>query len=228
MYVCREVKYALRRQRKATSHAVGACICSDVKEDGRLVGELHLLNTEDGSVHLVVDEGQVSDGGSLTDSAELVVHGSVTQADPSLVGSEVGHGNATEMGANGRAAKNGRVTGLRDGGLGLLIELGGFGKGVGLVDLGLGETSHEDKLSVPGGLEHFTGRKLRDVELLVGVSHVSASSDHLGVNDGDEGLNSEAVVSENETLDHVELSTTDFVVTVFLIPDSRRKEHLIS
>ena len=77
---------------------------SDVEEDGGLVGVLHLLNTEDGSVHLIVDPGQVSDGGALTHTAELVVDRSVAQAHPALVGAQVGHGDAAQMSANGRAA----------------------------------------------------------------------------------------------------------------------------
>ena len=171
-------------------------------------------------MHLVVNEWQVSGGWSLTDSAELVVNGSVTQANPSLVGSEIWHWDATQMSANSRAAENGRVTGIRDGGLGLLIEHGGGWESVGLVDLRLGETSDEDEISVPRGLKNLTWWKLRDIKLLVSVSHVSVSSDHLGVDDGDEGLDSKAVVSENESLDHVKLGTSDFVVTVLLIPDS--------
>lgn len=91
--------------------------CSDVEENGWLVGELHLLNAENWSVHLVVHDWKVRGGWSLTDTAELVVDGSVTQADPSLVGSQVWHWDATEMGADSGAAKNGRVTGFRDGGL---------------------------------------------------------------------------------------------------------------
>ena len=74
---------------------------SNVKEDGGLVGEDLLLNADDGSVHGVVDVGQVCLGGTLSNSAEFIVDGTVAEADPALVGTEVGHGDATEMGANG-------------------------------------------------------------------------------------------------------------------------------
>jgi len=40
------------------------------------------------------------------------------------------------------------------------------------------------------------------------------------VNDSNEGLNTENVVTENETLEHIDLSTADFVITVLLIPGS--------
>ena len=80
--------------------------CSDVEEDGWLVGVLHLFDTEDGAVHLIVNPWQVGNSGSLSHSAELVVHRSVAQAHPALVGTQVGHGDATQVSANGRAAYN--------------------------------------------------------------------------------------------------------------------------
>jgi len=195
-------------------------LCSDVEEDGGLVGELLLLNADDGAVHLVVDVGQVGGGGTLTHTTELVIDGSVAQADPTLVGTEVGHGDATQMSANGRAAQNGRVTGIGDGGHGFLIELGGGGEGVSLVNLGLGETTDEDHLSVPGGLEDFTRGKLRDIELLVGISDVPVTGDHLVVHDSEDSLDTEDVGGNNEALEHVGLGSLDFVVTVLLVPES--------
>ena len=171
-------------------------------------------------MHLVVDPGQVGDGGTLSHTAELVVDGSVAQANPTLVGTEVGHGDATQMGADGGAAHNGGVAGIGDAGLGLLIELGGGGERVGLVDLRLGETTDEDEITVPGGLENFTGRKLGDIELLVGITNVSISGDHLVVDHCDESLDTEDVVSENEALNHVHLGASDLVVTVLFVPHS--------
>lgn len=200
--------------------AVSLILCSDVEEDGGLVGELLLLNADDGAVHLVVDVGQVSGGGSLTHTTELVIDGTVAKANPSLVGTEVGHGNATQMGANGRAAQHGRVTGIGNGSHGLLIELGGSGEGVGLVDLSLGKTTHKDHFSVPGGLEDLTRGKLRDIELLVGISNVPVSGDHLVVHNSEDGLDTKHVGRDNEALEHVGLSSLDFVVTVLLVPES--------
>jgi len=63
-------------------------------------------------VHLIVNPGQVSDGGTLTDSSEFVVHGTVTKADPALVRAQVGHWDATQMSANGGAADDGGVTSI--------------------------------------------------------------------------------------------------------------------
>ena len=83
---------------------------SHIQEDGWLVGILHLLDTKDRSVHLIVDPGQVGDGGSLSHSAELVVDGTVAEAHPALVGTQVGHGDAAEMRADGTAAHDGGVS----------------------------------------------------------------------------------------------------------------------
>lgn len=172
-------------------------------------------------MHLIVDEWQVGSSWTLTNSSELIVDGTVTEANPSLVGTEVWHWNATQMGANSRAAKNGGVTGIGNRGLGFFIELGGGWKSVGLVDFRLGETSDEDKLSVPRGLKNLTWWKLRNIELLVGITDIPASGDHLSVDNSDESLDSEAVVSEDETLNHVHLSTSDLVILVLLVPNSK-------
>lgn len=88
-------------------------------------------------MHLIVNEWEIGSSWSLSDSTEFIVDGSVTEADPTLVGSEIWHWNTSQMGANGRAAKHGRVTGLRDGSLRLLIELGGGWEGIGLIDFRL-------------------------------------------------------------------------------------------
>ena len=87
---------------------------SDVEEDGRLVGVLHFLDAENGSVHLIVDPGKVGYCGTLSDTTELVIDGSVAEAHPALVSTQVGHRDATQVSADGRGAHNRRVTGIRD------------------------------------------------------------------------------------------------------------------
>ena len=74
---------------------------SDVIGDFWLVGELLLLNTDQGGVDGVVDVWQVGLGGSLSDSSELVIHGAVAEAHPSLVGTKIWHRDATQVSANG-------------------------------------------------------------------------------------------------------------------------------
>lgn len=76
---------------------------SDIEEDGWLVRELLLLNAHNWAIDGVVDVWQVSLSWSLSDSTELVVDGSVTKANPSLVGTEIWHWDATQMSANSRA-----------------------------------------------------------------------------------------------------------------------------
>ena len=66
-----------------------------------LVGELLLLDTDERTVDGVVNVWQVVQGWSLSDSSELVIDGSVAEAHPSLVGSEIWHWDATQVSANG-------------------------------------------------------------------------------------------------------------------------------
>jgi hypothetical protein len=113
-------------------------VTSDVKEDGGLIGEDLLLNAEDGAMDLIVDVRQVTGSGALTHATELIIDGTVAQADPSLVGTEVRHGNAAQVSANGGAAEHWRVSSVGNGCLWFLIEQGGSGEGVGEVDFWLG------------------------------------------------------------------------------------------
>jgi hypothetical protein len=59
------------------------------------------MNAHDGSVHGVVDVGQVGLGWTLSHSAEFIVDGTVAKANPTLVGTKIGNWDATEMCANG-------------------------------------------------------------------------------------------------------------------------------
>jgi hypothetical protein len=75
-------------------------VCSNVEEDGWFIGEYLLFNAYDWSVDGVIDIGQVVLGWTLSDSTEFVVHGTVTKANPTLVSSEIGYWNTTQMSAN--------------------------------------------------------------------------------------------------------------------------------
>lgn len=193
---------------------------SNVKENRWFVGENLLLNAENSSVDLVIDERKVHLSGTLSNTTELVINRTVAQANPTLVGTEVRDRDATQMSANGGAAHNRGVTSIRDHSLGLLIQFSGLGKGIGLLDLRLSQTTDEDHLTVPGSLENFTRGQLRNVQFLVGISNVSVSSDHLLIKAGDESLNTQHVGGDDETLNHVHLSSLDFVVSVLLVPQS--------
>jgi len=193
---------------------------SNVQEDAGLVRENLLLNAKNGSVHLVVNVRQVTGGGALSHAAEFIVHGTVAEADPALVGAQVRHGNAAQVSADSRAAEDGRVSGGGNGGLGGLINESGVGKGVSEIDLTLSQTTDEDHLTVPGSLGDLTWGQLRDIKLLVGVTDVTITANGLVVNHGDESLDAEDVIAENETLEHVDLRTSNFVITVLLVPRS--------
>lgn len=73
---------------------------SNIQENGWFVGEDLLFNTYDWSVDGVVDVGQVVLSWSLSDSSELIIHGTVAQANPTLVGSEIRYWDTTQVSAN--------------------------------------------------------------------------------------------------------------------------------
>ena len=73
---------------------------------------------------------------------------------------------------------------------------------------------------IPGSLEHLTGWQLGNIKLLVGVADVSIASNHLVVDDCKDSLETEDVAADDETLEHVDLSALDFVVTVLFVPQS--------
>ena len=152
---------------------------SYVEINGWLVWEDLLLNADDWSVHRVVNVWQVGLCWTLSNSTELIVDGTVTEANPTLVGTEIWNWNATEMGANSRAHKNLGVTGIGKSGNGFFIEEGSGWQTVGFLDFRDGKSSDENKFTIPGGLENLTGWELRDIKLLVGVSDISGTGDHL-------------------------------------------------
>lgn len=69
-----------------------------------------------------------------------------------------------------------------------------------MIDLRLGKTTDEDHLSVPGSLENLTWWQLRDVELLVSLTNISITGDHLVVDHGQDSLKTEHVATDDETL----------------------------
>ena len=95
---------------------------SNIEEDWWLVREHLLLNAEDRSPHLVVDVRQVTSGGTLSDSTELIIHGTVAKAHPSLVSTQVWHRDAAQVSANSGAAKHRGVTSRWNWSLGGSIE----------------------------------------------------------------------------------------------------------
>jgi len=152
----------------------------------------------------------------------------VAKAHPALVGTNVRSRNATQVSANGGGDIDLGVTAVIQLGERDLIESSGLGKSIRLRHLGLSESSDEDELTVPGGLHDFTGRKFTNIDFLVGISDVTSSSDHLVVDDGDDGLQAEGVTGEDEALEHIDLSTLDLIISVFLVPQSVLIEPVVS
>ena len=67
---------------------------------------------------------------------------------------------------------------------------------------------------------NLTWGKLRDVKFFVSITDVAITGDHLVVNDSEDGLDANDVVTEDETLEHVDLGAADFVVAVLFVPGS--------
>jgi hypothetical protein len=193
---------------------------SYVEEDGWLVRELLLLNANNWAEHGVVDVWQVSLSWSLSDSSELVIDWSMAQANPSLVGSKIWNRNATQMSANGWAHQDFGVTGVGKSSNRLFIKLGGHWESIGIFNFRESQSSNEDDFTVPSSLEAFTLWELGDIKFLVWISDISSSSDHLVVDDGDDGLDTENVRWEDESLEHIHLGSLDLVVSVLLVPES--------
>jgi hypothetical protein len=145
----------------------------------------------------------------------------MAKTNPSLVGTEIGHWNASQVSADGWTHQHHRVAGLGKGRLRGLVQSGGIWQSLGLFHFTESESSHENQFSVPSSLEHFSGGELRDVQLLVWVSHVSDSGNHLLVDASHEGLNSEDIAADDESLKHVDLSSLDFIVFILFIPESK-------
>lgn len=144
----------------------------------------------------------------------------MAQADPTLVSSKIWDRNATQVGANSGAHQDLGVTGWWKGGDGVLIELSGLGEGLGLLDLSHGESSNENEFTIPRSLQDLAWWEFRDVDLLVGVSHVSGVGDHLSVDDGEDGFDTDGVAGEYESLQHVHLGSSDLIVSILFIPGS--------
>ena len=194
---------------------------SHVEEDRGFVGEHLLLNAQHSPVHRVVHVGQVVLGGALTHSSELVVHGTVAQTHPTLVGSKVRNRDAAQVSANGRANQNHGVSRVRERRNGGFVESGGIRKSIRFFDLGESQSTHEDKLSIPGSLKALSRGKLRDINLFVRVTNITNSGNHLLIEACHEGLHTQHVVTKYESLNHVHLSSLDLIVSVFFVPESR-------
>jgi len=72
-----------------------------------------LFNADYRSMDRVVDLRQVGLCGTLSHTSKFVIYRTVAKTDPSFVGSKIRHWNASQVGANGRAYIDHRVTSIR-------------------------------------------------------------------------------------------------------------------
>jgi len=131
------------------------------------------------------------------------------------------------MRANGWAHQDLGVTGWWKCGCGGFIELGWLWQSLGLLNFGHCQSSDENKFTIPRSLQNLTWRKFRDIDLLVGVSDVPSVGDHLGVNNSEDGFDTDGITWKDESLQHVHLGSSDLVVSILFIPGSVLVEPVI-
>lgn len=125
----------------------------------RLPGEFKGFNAQQSTILVdgVINIGQVLQRGSLSNSTKFVVYGAVADADPSVVGAQIGNGNATQVSANSRADQHLGASGGTQVYLFALVKdsLGGVFV-VLLMNLLGSKSPHEDRLSVPDNLQDLS------------------------------------------------------------------------
>lgn len=193
---------------------------SDIEVDWWLVREDLFLNADNWAVHRVVNVWQVCLSWSLSDSTEFIINRSVTQANPSLVCSEIWYWNTSQVSANSWAHKNARVSCIWKSNNWLFIEKSGIWESISFPDLRDSKSSNKDELSIPSSLKNLTRWQLRDVELLVWVSDISSSCNHLVVDNSNDCLDSKNVWGKHESLKHIDLSSLDLIISILLVPES--------
>lgn len=126
-------------------------------------------------VNWVVNIWQVLQGGALSDSAELVVHWTVANADPSVVGSQIWNWDATQMGADCWAHQHLSISCGAQHDLAWFVQNGlSWVLVVFLVDFLSSKSSDEDWSAVPDNLENLSRRETGNVDFHVGIPVVSS------------------------------------------------------
>lgn len=142
----------------------------------------------------------------------------MTNADPSVVGSEVGDRNATQMGADCRADENLCTSCLIQANLTDFIEQGRSGELIFILNLLGSKSSNEDGCSVPDDLQYFSRWDFGDIDFKIGISIISCPS----IESADDSDDVESCqVGHGSVVDcaqHVDLSPSD--IGLVLIVDS--------
>lgn len=141
----------------------------------------------------------------------------MANAHPSVVGSQVGNGDATQVSANSRTHQHVSVACRVEADLADWVKEGGSGVFVFLlVIFGLGESSDENGGSVPDNLEDLSGRDFGDIDLKIGIPIVPGPA--VEPSDGGDCIEP-AKVGEGgieEGTEHIDLSSPD-VGLVFIV-----------
>lgn len=125
----------------------------------RLLTELDLFHTQNVgvfSVNRIVHGRKIFEGGSLSDSSQLVVDRSVANADVSIVGTEVGDGDATQVSAHSRVHCDGVTSDFAEISTGSGVKEGALWEFLLVLDLLGSQSSDESGDSVPGDLDNLS------------------------------------------------------------------------
>lgn len=109
----------------------------------------------------------------MSHSTEFIIDRAVTDADPTIVVTQIGDRDATQMGADSRANQDTALSSRSEDNLGAFIKNSFDRVLVLLFDFLLSESSDEDWSTIPHNLNHLCGREFGNVDLHVGVSIVS-------------------------------------------------------
>lgn len=141
----------------------------------------------------------------------------MADADPTVVGSEVGNGDAAQVGADCRADQDLSISCRVDADLAGLVEEGRLGEFVLLlVHLCSGQSSDENGSAVPDNLEDLSWRNFGNIDFEIGISVVASPP----VEPADDGESVETThVCESgveDCAEHVDLGSSNvgFVLVV--------------
>lgn len=112
------------------------------------------------------------------------------------------------------------VAGWWKGGYRIFIELSWLWQCLCFLDLSHGQSSDKNEFTIPRSLQDLSWWELRDIYLLVGVSDVSGVGDHLRVDNVEDGFDTNHIAWEYESLQHVNLSSSDLIISILFIPGS--------
>ena len=112
------------------------------------------------------------------------------------------------------------VTGWWKCGHGVLIELSWLWQCLCFLNFSLSQSPDENEFTIPRSLQDLTWWQFGDIDLLIGVSYVSGVGDHLRIDDGEDSFDTNGIAWEYESLQHVNLGSSDLIISILFVPGS--------